>query len=56
MNRKQIAEWLHKVYEEEAEAVGWKTQDGTSVEFENLPEKNRETMLNVAERIKEELL
>jgi len=44
-----IAIWLHDYYEQFAKEVGWQTQKGTSVSFEDLPEKNVKTMLLLAE-------
>ena len=43
-----LARWLHHIYEQKAGDNGWDTQDGTSVDFSDLPEENRETMLAVA--------
>ena len=50
-HRKDLARWLHREYEEIAADVGWQTQDGTSVPFEDLPPENREVMVQLAERI-----
>ena len=47
---KQMAEWFHNNYEEIAKAEGWQTQDKCKVEFKDLPESNRITMIKVCER------
>lgn len=47
----ELAVWLHEQYEDIAASVGWETQDGTSVDFSELPEDNREVMLELASRI-----
>jgi len=47
----EIAMWLHDIYEEAAEETGWQTQKSCKVEFPDLPEKNKETMRIVAEKI-----
>ena len=46
----QMAEWFHNNYEEIAKAEGWKTQDKCRVEFKDLPENNKITMIKVCER------
>ena len=46
----QMAEWFHNNYEEIAIAEGWQTQDKCKVEFKDLPESNRTTMIKVCER------
>jgi len=46
----QMAEWFHNNYEEIAKAEGWQTQDKCKVEFKDLPESNRTTMIKVCER------
>ncbi|MCK9320331.1 hypothetical protein [Methanoculleus sp.] len=46
----QMAKWFHKNYEEIAKAEGWQTQDKCNVEFKDLPESNRTTMIKVCER------
>lgn len=47
---KQMAEWFHNNYEEIAKSEGWQTQDNCKVEFKDLPENNRTTMIKVCER------
>ena len=46
----QMAKFFHDNYEEIANSEGWKTQDKCKVEFEDLPEANKQTMLKVCER------
>ena len=46
----QMAEWFHNNYEEIAKAEGWQTQENCKVEFKDLPESNRTTMIKVCER------
>jgi hypothetical protein len=47
----QIATWLHDTYEEVAGQKKWNTQESCKVRFDDLPEKNKETMLEVAKRL-----
>lgn len=42
-----IAREFHRVYERMARALGWETQESTRVEFDELPEANRDLMLSV---------
>ena len=51
MDKRELAEWLHNEYEEIAVEVGWETQDGTSVPFDELPEDNKQVMLKLADRL-----
>ena len=46
----QMAEWFHNNYEEIAKAEGWQTQDKCRVEFKDLPENNKITMIKVCKR------
>ena len=55
MNGGELAEWLHNTYERIAKQVGWKTQEGTSVKFNDLPEKNKSVMLRLAQAIQLDL-
>jgi len=48
---REMAEWLHEVYEHEAEMAGWNTQDGTSTAFDDLPEANKKVMLGLASKL-----
>lgn len=47
----EIAKYLHRKYEHTAKKVGWKTQEGTSVRFEELPEDNKQVMIEVAQNL-----
>ena len=51
--KREIAEILHNVYEEESKRVGWKTQESCRVEFKDLPEKNKQVMRKIAEVVME---
>ena len=51
INPKELAELFHDMYEEQAERVGWKTQEECRVEFKNLPKKNKEVMLLVVKAV-----
>ena len=46
----KMAEWLHNNYEEIALNNGWKTQDDCQVPFLDLPNENKQTMIEVCER------
>lgn len=46
-----LAVWLHQQYEDVAADVGWETQEGTSVDFDDLPTKNRDAMIRLAFRL-----
>ena len=41
----KLAQFFHDTYEHHAKAEGWNTQQGCKVEFDNLPEANRRTMI-----------
>jgi hypothetical protein len=43
---------FHNIYEDEADKVGWETNRKCRVEFDELPEKNQETMINTINKIK----
>jgi hypothetical protein len=47
----QLAEWLHDSYEEIAKGENWKTQESCKVKFDDLPEENKKTMLELAKKI-----
>jgi hypothetical protein len=51
VDKHKLAAWLHKEYEEIAVEVGWETQDGTSVLFDELPQDNQDVMLQLADRL-----
>jgi len=46
-----LARFMHEKYEQYAFIFGWDTQEKTKVEFDNLPEENKKTMLGVASEI-----
>ena len=46
-----LAEWLHNNYEEIALNNGWKTQSDCQVPFDELPNENKETMLELTLRL-----
>lgn len=46
-----LAEWLHNNYEEIALNNGWKTQSDCQVPFDELPNENKEVMLELALRL-----
>lgn len=47
----ELAKIFHNNYEDFAKNNGWKTQESCKVKFENLPEKNKETMIDVCTHI-----
>ena len=49
--KKELAEYMHKVYEEESIKVGWNTQKKCKVHFDDLPKENKEVMLRMAEAV-----
>ena len=51
ITKEELAEWLHDQYEEIAKEKGWQTQESTKTKFENLPEENKKTMIELAQRI-----
>ena len=48
---RKLAEFMHDEYEKAAGALGWDTQESCKVEFEALPQKNKDTMMYVAEKV-----
>ena len=46
-----LAEWLHNNYEEISLNNGWKTQSDCQVPFDELPNENKETMLELTLRL-----
>lgn len=46
-----LAKWLHDNYDEVAKKNDWETQESTKVEFDLLPAANKQTMLELAERL-----
>ena len=53
MNAEALARLLHELYEQAAKTVGWSTQESCQVDFNDLPEKNKQTMVQVAEKLLE---
>ena len=49
----EIAIFMHDEYEKQAKIVGWNTQDSCKVEFNDLPQKNKQVMRAVAQAIKD---
>lgn len=50
-----LAKWMHNAYEVAAENNEWRTQSECQVEFEMLPRQNKNTMIDVAQAILNEL-
>lgn len=48
IDSEELAKFMHDDYERCAKIIGWNTQDKCKVEFEDLPEENRLTMIAVA--------
>ena len=55
MESGELARFMHKRYEVIAKEERWITQEKTQVDFDDLPEENKETMLRLAEEIVEKL-
>ena len=51
MDKIELAKWLHDNYEEVAKKEEWNTQDNCKVEFDNLPDANKRTMIEIANRL-----
>ena len=51
MNKEQLAKWLHDNYEEVAKEKDWNTQQNCKVEFDTLPDANKQTMIEIAQRL-----
>jgi len=47
----QLARFMHEKYEEYAKTNGWETQKDCKVAFDDLPQNNQQTMLEVAREI-----
>lgn len=43
-----LAEFMHNVYEAYAKINGWKTQENCQVKFKDLPDKNKQVMINTS--------
>ena len=51
MNNIELAKWLHDNYEEVAKQKDWNTQENCEVEFDTLPDANKQTMIEIAQRL-----
>ena len=51
MDKIELAKWLHDNYEEVAKQKEWNTQDNCKVEFDTLPDANKQTMIEIAQRL-----
>ena len=51
MTKEELAKWLHDNYEAVAKEQNWNTQQSCKVEFDTLPDANKRTMIEIAERL-----
>ncbi len=51
MNKLKLAKWLHDNYEEVAKHKEWNTQENCKVDFDTLPDVNKQTMIDIAQRL-----
>lgn len=51
MTKEELAKWLHDNYEAVAKEQGWNTQQSCKVEFDTLPDANKRTMIEIADRL-----
>ena len=51
MDKLELAKWLHDNYEEIAKKENWNTQENCKVEFDTLPDANKRTMIEIADRL-----
>ena len=51
MTKIELAKWLHDNYEAVAKEQDWNTQQGCKVEFDALPDANKRTMIEIADRL-----
>ena len=49
----EMAKEFHRIYEEEADKMGWGTQDKCKTTFDKLPKSNQATMLRTCARMTE---
>ncbi len=54
MTAEQLANRFHDLYEEMASQYGYETRRDSSVEWENVPDNNKQLMIAVCRRILEE--
>lgn len=46
-----LAKWMHDQYEKISKKKSWKTQKKCRVEFADLPEENKDVMIELARRL-----
>jgi hypothetical protein len=51
MTKIELAKWLHDNYEAVAKDEKWNTQQSCKVEFDTLPDANKRTMIEIADRL-----
>ena len=51
MTKIELAKWLHENYEAVAKDENWNTQQSCKVEFDTLPDANKRTMIEIADRL-----
>jgi len=51
MTKEELAKWLHDNYEAVAKEQDWNTQQSCKVEFDTLPNANKHTMIEIANRL-----
>jgi hypothetical protein len=51
MTKEELAKWLHDNYEAVAKEQDWNTQQSCKVEFDTLPDANKRTMIDIANRL-----
>ena len=51
MTKEELAKWLHDNYEAIAKEKDWNTQQSCKVEFNTLPDANKRTMIEIADRL-----
>ena len=51
MTKEELAKWLHDNYEDVAKEQDWNTQQSCKVEFDTLPDANKRTMIEIADRL-----
>ena len=51
MTKQELAKWLHDNYEAVATEQDWNTQQSCKVEFDTLPDANKRTMIEIANRL-----
>ena len=51
MTKNELAKWLHDNYEAVAKEQDWNTQQSCKVEFDTLPDANKRTMIEIADRL-----